>query len=98
MVRPAIGDMYNYISKRLDQGLVVLYINNRIVHKKKHAALKLDVPTHFIVVQQIKKVNDLITLVYWDNGGKTLIQLTPAFLSKIIFGITNCTKQVENAE
>ena len=93
LFRPVISDLYNYISKKLQDGIVVLYINNRIVHKKNHTTLKLDVPTHFVVLQQITKVNDLITLVYWDYGERTLRQLSPSFLGKIIFGITNCSKK-----
>ena len=81
------------MSEKLKTGIVVLYINNRIVHKKNHVAIKLGIPTHFIILQQITKVDGLITLVYWDYGSRTLMQLRPSFLKKIVFGITYCTKQ-----
>ncbi|HQW84928.1 MAG TPA: hypothetical protein PK987_10715, partial [Ferruginibacter sp.] len=91
-LRPRIKDLYGFIAEKLSKGKVVLYINNRIVHKKNHIKIKLAVPTHFIVVEKIYKVNDIITLIYWDNGGRTLIQLSPAFLKRIVYGITSFTK------
>jgi hypothetical protein len=96
LFRPRIDDLYQYISDRTGNGKLVLFINNRIVHKKNHVAFKLRVPTHFIVVEKISKQADLITLVYWDYGGKTLLQMTPAFFKRIIFGITYCTKKESN--
>jgi hypothetical protein len=97
LIRPGIDDLYQYISKKMENGPVVLFINNRIVHKKNHVAIKLAVPTHFIVVEKISKENDIITLVYWDYGGKTLIQISPAFFKRIVFGITNCSKNTTDA-
>lgn len=92
MIRPRIDNLYDYISSHLKEGQVVLYINNRIVHKKNHVKIKLAVPTHFIAVQEISMINDQITLIYWDYGGKTLMQLSPSFLNKITFGVSCCTK------
>ena len=94
--RPKVGDLYQYISKKMETGTVVLFINNRIVHKKNHVTIKLGVPTHFIVAEKISKEDNTITLVYWDYGGKTLLQLSPGFLKRIVFGITYCTKKVNN--
>lgn len=93
LIRPKVGDLYENISEKLKTGTVVLYINNRIVHKKNHVAIKLGIPTHFIILQQITKVDGLITMIYWDYGSRTLMQLSPSFLKKIVFGITYCTKQ-----
>lgn len=88
LIRPRIKDLYNYLVENINRGEVVLYINNRIVHKKNHVKIKLAVPTHFIVLESISKANETITLTYWDNGAKTLIQLSPAFLKKITYGIS----------
>ena len=93
ILHPRVGDLYTYIIKKLSSGKVVLYINNRIIHKKNHAKLKVGIPTHFIVLQQITITDNVITLIYWDYGGRTLMQLSPAFLKKITFGISYCTKQ-----
>ena len=96
LIRPGIGDLYQYINEKMKTGIVVLFINNRIVHKKNHT-IKLGVPTHFIVVEKISKVNDVITIVYWDYGGKTLLQISPAFLKRVVFGISYCTKNGTDA-
>jgi hypothetical protein len=93
LMRPYINDLYEYISNKMKSGKVVLFINNRIVHKKNHTKLKLGIPTHFIVAEKISKVNDLITFVYWDYGGRTQLQMSPAFFERIIFGISTCTRK-----
>jgi hypothetical protein len=92
--RPHVGNEYDYISSKLSEGKVVLYINNRIVHKKKEVKIKLAIPTHFVVLEKIyREADGQITIVYWDYGGKTLRQLTPAFLKRIVFGITSFHKK-----
>jgi len=96
LIRPHTGGTYEYISEKLKTGVVVLYLNNRILHKKKLEKIKLAVPTHFVVLQEISRVDDTITMVYWDYGGKTLLQLDSHFLHKIIFGISHCTKKTTN--
>ena len=92
LLRPRIGDPFKYISEKIKTGTVVLFINNRVVHKKNHTTLKLGFPTHFIVAEQINMENNIITFIYWDYGGKTLLQVSPAFFKRVIFGISYCTK------
>lgn len=92
LVRPRLKDSYGHIGRNMKTGPVLLFINNRIVHKKKHDRVKFAVPTHFIVVQEISEFNGLITLVYWDYGGRTQIQMSREFLDRILFGITCCKK------
>ena len=96
LLHPHVGELYDYIAEKIKTGTVVLFINNRIVHKKDHISIKLGVPTHFVVVQQITKIDGVITLVYWDYGSRTLMQMSPSFFRKITFGITYCTKQEIN--
>jgi hypothetical protein len=98
IVRPRVGDVYDYISKQLLKNTVVLFINNRIVHKKDHVTIRLGVPTHFIVLEKLSRQNDLITLVYWDYGHRTQMQLSAAFLKRIVFGITSFTKSETDAK
>ncbi len=93
LIRPPAGDLYQYINDKMEKGTVVLFINNRIVHKKDHRTIKLGVPTHFIVAERISMINDIITLVYWDYGHKTQLQLSAPFFKRIVFGITYCTKK-----
>lgn len=88
LMRPKVGDLYDYIEEKMKTGTIALFINNRIVHKKNHVTIKLGVPTHFIVVEKMSKENDVITLMYWDYGRKTQMQLSNAFFKRIVFGIT----------
>ncbi len=92
LLHPLVGDLFLYISEHLKTGSVVLYINNRLVHKKNNARVKPGFPTHYIVLKEIIKKGNKITLVYWDYGGTTLIELTPALLKKITFGVAHYTK------
>ncbi len=93
LIRPKVGDLYVYIEEKMKTGTIVLFINNRIVHKKNHVTIKLGVPTHFIVLEKISKENNTITLMYWDYGRKTQLQLSTAFFKRIVFGITYFTKK-----
>jgi hypothetical protein len=93
LFHPWLKNTFNYLHDRLGKGVMVLYINNRVIHKKNHDKVKLSIPTHFVVLENIRKEdNGLVTLTYWDYGGKTLLQITPKVLKKIIYGISFCTK------
>lgn len=98
VMRPKVGDLYTYISDKMKTGTVVLFINNRIVHKKDHIQLKLGVPTHFVVAERISLQHDVITLMYWDYGRKTQLQMSTAFFKRIVFGISQFTKKEADAK
>ncbi len=98
LIHPAISDLYEYISSMMQTGTMVLYINNTFLYKKTHSALKLAVPTHYIILEEISKVDDTVTIVYWDYGGRSLRQLTPKFLKRITYGITHCTKKMNDVQ
>ncbi len=93
LLHPHVGNLFSYISERLKTGSVVLYINNRLVHKKNNVRIKPGFPTHYIVLKEIRQTENKITLVYWDYGGSTLIELTAALLKKITFGVAHYTKK-----
>lgn len=93
LIQPSVGNTADFITEQMKKGIVVLYLNNRILHKKKHEKIKLKVPTHFVVLEDIIREEDMVTLIYWDYGSKTLLQLKPEFLHKVIFGISLCTKE-----
>ncbi|MEP7165464.1 MAG: hypothetical protein ABI741_12265 [Ferruginibacter sp.] len=93
LLQPSVGNTYDYIRRKMQQGIVVLYLNNRILHKKKQEKIKLGIPTHFVILQDIMKTKEGITLIYWDYGHKTLRQLKPQFLHKIVFGVSQCIKK-----
>ena len=98
IVRPIIPDVYGYLAEMLKTGIVVLFVNNTFLYKKNHTMLILGLPTHYIILQDMSLANNLITITYWDYGCKTRRQMTPHFLSKILFGISHCTikKSYEN--
>ena len=98
LMRPRVGSLYDYISERMKTGTVVLFINNRVVHKKDHIRIKLGVPTHFIVAEKISIQNDVITFMYWDYGRKTQLQISTDFFKRIVFGISWFTKKDTDAK
>lgn len=92
LIRPQVKDIYDYLHLRLQKGTVFLYLNNRLLYKKNHEVSRFGIPTHFVVLTNITKEPDgRLTIVYWDAGRKTLQQVTPQLLNKIIFGITYCS-------
>ena len=92
LFKPGVKDIYSYLQKRIDSNTISLYINNRIIHKKNHDKIRFSIPTHFIILRQISRENNLITLRYWDYGGETEMQISRRTLKKIIFGIITIDK------
>ena len=92
LIKPWVKDVYSYLKKRMNNKIVSLYINNQIIHKKNHDKIKFSIPTHYIILKSIRKVDDKITLRYWDYGGDTEMQINPGTLKKIIFGIISIDK------
>lgn len=97
LIHPGIGNVYDYITKCMTSGFTVLYLNNAFLYRRKHIMLRPGIPTHYIILLGLKKVEDQITITYWDYGFRSLRQVTPAFLKKIVFGISHCTKKVNDA-
>lgn len=96
LIRPmGIDDIYEELSERLKTGHVALFVNNLTLYKKNHTMLKYSVPTHFIILLNIEKVGDNIAFTYWDYGGKTLQELSPYFLRRIIYGISHIKLKTE---
>ncbi len=96
LIRPDIPDLYDYLTQSLHTGLTYLYVNNTYLHKKNHNKFKGHFPTHFIVLDAIRRIpdqQDMVDIVYWDYGGRTLRQVSMKFLKKITFGVTVCIKQ-----
>jgi hypothetical protein len=89
LMRPWIKDPYTYLKEKIDSNTVIsLYINNRIIHKKNHDKIKFSIPTHYIILREIRKEGDMITFRYWDYGGETLMQSRSSAFKKVIFGIS----------
>jgi hypothetical protein len=97
LIKPGnIDDIYTHLEERLKTGTVFLYLNNRLLYKKKHVVTRFGIPTHFIVLLELRRNGDKIDMVYMDYGRKTLQQVSPGFLKKIIFGITHCKNKPVN--
>lgn len=92
IIRPKIDDVYSYLKKQLETGITFMYVDNYILTLKKHHFLRPAFPTHFIVLLDINYSDGLINMTYWDYGLRTFIRVTPAFLKKILFGVSHCTK------
>ena len=98
LFRPHFKDLYGYLTGCLKTGVTYLYVNNTYLHKKNHSKgrFKNSFPTHFIVLTDIHHIEsesepDMVDIIYWDYGGRTLRQVSLRFLKKIIFGVTHCT-------
>lgn len=98
LIRPWwVGDLYTYLSENINKGTTLLFLNNTYLHRKNHSGIKPRIPTHYVVLEGISLGDDdLITIIYWDYGARTLRKVTPAFLKKIIFGISVCSKKQVN--
>jgi hypothetical protein len=88
LFRPLGDEAYQYIVEELHRGIVLLFINNKLMHPSKYSQWKLPVPTHYIVLYDMYKLDDMIELKYWDYGLKTELLITERRLQKMVFGIT----------
>lgn len=96
LIRPWIKDTYEYLSEHSKNGPVFLYLNNRLLVRKRHVTTRFGIPTHFVLLLDIyKSADNKINIVYWDYGKKTLQQVDKALLEKIIFGITHVSFKEE---
>jgi hypothetical protein len=90
LIRPWIADIPAYLNKRSGKGPIFLYLNNRLLYKKNHVATRFGIPTHFVLLLEIQETKGgKMNIVYWDYGKKTLQQVNPRLLRKIIYGITD---------
>lgn len=90
LIRPGFRDAFDYLSEKLKTGTVALFLNNLDLYKKTHFRIRLNVPTHFVILLNIEETDDdRIAITYWDYGGKTRQVLPEPFLKKIIFGVSH---------
>jgi len=95
LIRPGIKDVYEYLRQAVQTGTTFLYVNNTYLHVKNHNKSRFSFPTHYLVLTEIQKTDDVLTIIYWDYGGRTLRQVTPDFLKKILYGVTCCLKDTD---
>ena len=95
LIRPGIKDVYTYLQHAVQTGTTFLYVNNTYLHVKNHNKSRFSFPTHYLVLTEIQLTDDVLTIIYWDYGGRTLRQVTPDFLKKILYGVTYCIKDTD---
>jgi hypothetical protein len=93
LLRPFNKDMYGYITSRLDNAIVLMYINSKLMHPTRHTFFKLPAPTHFVVLYEMYKIDEMIEIKYWDYGLKTEQLITKKRLRKTIFGVSLITER-----
>lgn len=96
LMHPAINNLFDYITSSMHSGVTFLYLNNAFLYRRKHILLRPGIPTHYVVLLELQKEGDQLTMIYWDYGFRSLRQMTPAFLKKIVFGISHCTKKIND--
>jgi hypothetical protein len=97
MIRPWKNSFSNYVVEQQKDGLVLLYLNSKLLHPSRYSLFKLRAPTHFVVLYKLEQQDDRITFQYWDYGLRTQ-QLIPAKrFRKLIFGIS-VIKKDDHAE
>jgi hypothetical protein len=90
-VRPITNSFYDYITQQMSTGVVFLFVNSKFLYPHKFTLFKLRAPTHFIVLYDMEKTDDMIRIRYWDYGMKTEQLITRKRLKKLIFGVTTIT-------
>jgi hypothetical protein len=92
LIGPRFDDIYTYLLEASKKGdMVFLYLNNRLLYKKRHVTVRIGMPTHFVLLQNISRDEGYIDIKYMDNTKRTLQQLSPDFLRKILYGVSICT-------
>jgi hypothetical protein len=93
LIRPWGKNNIDFIRKEMDKGIVVLFVNSKFLHPSKFRIMILHAPTHFVIVYDIKEVDDVIEIKYWDYGLKTIELMTPKRLKKMTYGIIRLNKE-----
>ncbi len=89
LIRPKPGNIIAYLQEKLAEGEVYLYLNNAVLRKKNHNRIQKRIPTHYVVLLEIKAEEGKETVIkYWDGGYKTLKEMTASSLKQIIYGIS----------
>lgn len=99
LLRPGVSDVVDYLIAKLKTGNVAMFVNNLDLYKKNHTKLKLNIPTHYVILLSIEPAEeDKFAITYWDYGFRSRQILSSKFLKRIIFGISHITKKTAGAE
>ena len=87
------NNLYKYTVNMVDTGLVMMYINNKWMYPHKWTMFNIPAPTHFVVLYELTKVEDMIDIKYWDYGLTTVQVITPKRFKKATYGVFSITKE-----
>lgn len=86
-------NLFKYTQSMLDTGLVMIYINNKLMYPHKFALFNVPIPTHFVVLYELYRVDDMVEIKYWDYGLKTEQLITMKRFKKTIYGVSSITER-----
>jgi len=93
LLRPWKKEMHGYLVSQLDTGLVMIYINNKLMYPHNFNLFHLPIPTHFVVLYELNEIDNMYQIKYWDYGLKTELLLTKKRLKKTIYGVSTITNR-----
>ena len=70
----------------------------RDMRKKNHNRVKKRIPSHYVVLMEIKHNEEGIIFKYWDGGYKTVKEVSLCYLKQIIYGISWVKYKEKNGE
>lgn len=90
---PLFLNYYKYISRKSEDNVVILYLNNKILYPLKLFKFIPPAPTHFAVLYDISEDGKYVNLKYWDYGMKTQVKMKKRKFRKIVYGIITIPKK-----
>ena len=87
LIRPNSKDLAGFLEEKLSQGEVYLYLNNALLRKKNHNRVKKRIPSHYIVLMEMRREESGVLIKYWDGGYKTVKEVSLSSLKQIIYGV-----------
>jgi hypothetical protein len=89
LVGPWVSDIDGFLEEKIKTEFVFIYINNRLLYKKNNVKVRIGIPTHYVQLLDIRKNSDgKLAIIYSGYGSKTLQEIKPRLLKKVVFGIT----------
>ncbi|TAF52691.1 MAG: hypothetical protein EAZ62_05685 [Sphingobacteriia bacterium] len=92
--RPWVNEYDLYLA--LAKGPVVLFVNSKYLYPNKFRIYNLRLPTHFILLYDIKLIDGYYAVTYWDYGLKTFQMFTENRMRKLVYGVVEFPIKAEN--
>ncbi len=88
LIRPAIGNRYDFIKDKSNNHTLLLYLNNKKLYPSKFFRFVPPSPTHFVVLYNMDEIEGYYVLDYWDYSLRTKTKVKKEKFQKLIYGIT----------